>query len=167
MQIHKWGVWSGFYCTHTPQRWPDRVRAYSCSLSSCCHAHTATVTLIIIQKFTARGFTLHIRISSSNADFHSDGTGFQSLCNGVPTILAHMVNVLLIFSPRQQYRDYVVDSGNVTNVKIVCETCATSHPHLVSFLFLYHPFMPKISVFHSPTVRIHLGKWGMLGTVVG
>ena len=25
----------------------------------------------------------------------------------------------------------------------------------------------KISAFHSPSVRIHLGNWGMLGTVVG
>ena len=25
--------------------------------------------------------------------------------------------------------------------------------------------MTKISAFHSPSVRIHLGNWGMLGTV--
>ena len=30
-----------------------------------CHAYTATATLIIIQKFTARGFTLRTRISST------------------------------------------------------------------------------------------------------
>ena len=28
-------------------------------------------------------------------------------------------------------------------------------------------YMMKISVFHSPSVRIHLGNWGMLGAVVG
>ena len=28
-------------------------------------------------------------------------------------------------------------------------------------------FMTKISAFHSPSVRMHLGNWGMLGTVVG
>ena len=28
-------------------------------------------------------------------------------------------------------------------------------------------YMAKISAFHSPSVTIHLGNWGMLGTVVG
>ena len=27
-------------------------------------------------------------------------------------------------------------------------------------------YMAKISAFHSPSVRMHLGNWGMLGTVV-
>ena len=35
-----------------------------CVLVTIAHAHTAIATLIIIQKFTARGFTLRIRISS-------------------------------------------------------------------------------------------------------
>ena len=28
-------------------------------------------------------------------------------------------------------------------------------------------YMMKISAFHSPSVRMHLGNWGMLGAVVG
>ena len=28
-------------------------------------------------------------------------------------------------------------------------------------------YMTKISAFHSPSVRMHLGNWGMLGAVVG
>ena len=28
-------------------------------------------------------------------------------------------------------------------------------------------YMAKISAFHSPSVRMHLGNWGMLGAVVG
>ena len=27
--------------------------------------------------------------------------------------------------------------------------------------------LTKISAFHSPSVRVHLGNWGMLGAVVG
>ena len=28
-------------------------------------------------------------------------------------------------------------------------------------------YMTKISALHSPSVRMHLGNWGMLGVVVG
>ena len=36
-----------------------------------------------------------------------------------------------------------MDPGNATNthdVKILCESCATSHPYLVLLSFLYHPY---------------------------
>ena len=55
----------------------------------------------------------------SNADFQSDGTGSQPLCNSVHTsqhdIYTHG-ECPAYFSPRRQYRDCVVDSGNVTTL---------------------------------------------------
>ena len=63
-QLHSPHNYSQRRCTHTPQRRPDRVRllAYERkrqlqrTLHGPCHAQTATATLIIIQKFTTRGF---------------------------------------------------------------------------------------------------------------
>ena len=62
-----------------------------------------------------------------------------------PSSESYVVTVFVTGIPGDNYRDCVVESGNVMtlthNVKFVCESCATSHPYLVPF-FLYHPFMP-------------------------
>ena len=54
----------------------------------------------------------------SNADFHSGGTGSLATMVSlqVNTISTHSGECPAYFSPRQQYRDCVMDSGNVTTL---------------------------------------------------
>ena len=82
-----------------------------------CHLVCLSQTLLLCRNSELGSHTApsHLPVTVhcySNADFHSGGTGSQPLCDGVSTS-QHDGQCRAYFSPRQQYRDCVVNSGNV------------------------------------------------------
>ena len=103
-----------------------------------CHLVCLSQTLLLCRIVSlVHTQLLHLPVTVhcySNADSHSGGTGSQPLCNCVHTSQLNIDThgeYPAYFSPRRQYRDCVVDLGNIitSRCEIVCESCAISHPY--------------------------------------